>query len=250
MKLVKICLLVGVAICLVVGSGNYAQEPEQESKGRLLLLFGEEKYHNWRENALALREVLESSGFIVVMCEDPWIFTTEGMKNYDGIVLQFIMEERWPQAVERAFFNLITSGMGIGIVHSANNSFPGWTEFEDLVGLLWRTEEGHEPRAGHDSYGPFTVKIVDKEHFITRGMEDFQVTDELYLDLTKYSDYHVLTEAFSQDKQRDYPMIMVKTYGLGRVFHTVLGHDANSIRCPGFQRTMERGLLWATKKDD
>ena len=250
MKLIKLCLLVGAAVCLAVGSSDCAQKAEQESKGRILLLFGEEQYHGWRENALALREVLETRGFTVVMCEDPWIFTTESVKDYDGIVLQFIILERWPQTVERAFLELVRSGMGISIVHSANNSFPGWPEYEDLVGLLWRTEEGHEPQAGHDHYGPLTVKIVDKEHFITQGLEDFPVTDELYRDLTEYSDYHVLAEAFSNDQQRNYPMIMVKNYGKGRVFHTVLGHDAVSIRCEGFQQTMERGLLWAIKKED
>lgn len=249
MKSAKICLLACLAFCLTMGSTAGAQEASQKPQSRLMLLFGGEQYHSWKENALALREVLENSGFTVVMCEDPWIFTTEGMKDYDGIVLQFIMTERWPKAVEQAFLNLVTSGMGVGIVHSADNSFPGWAEFEDLVGLLWRTEEGHEPRAGHDRYGPFTVKIVDRQHFITRGMKDFEVTDELYRDLTEYSEYHVLAEAFSKDKSRDYPMLMVKTYGQGRVFHTVLGHDAASIRCPGFQQTMERGMLWAIRKD-
>jgi len=250
MKLAKSSLLAGLVVLLAAGSGYCAGELEKESKGRLLLFFGREQYHPWQENALALREVLENSGFTVVMSEDPWVFTTDGMKGYDGIVLQFIMSERWPMEVERAFLNLVTSGMGVGIVHSANNSFVGWDEFEDLVGLLWRTEKGHEPRAGHDRYGPFTVKITDKKHYITRGLEDFPVTDELYRDLTKYSDYHVLAEAFSKDRQRNYPMLMVKSYGLGRVFHTVLGHDGNSIRCEGFQRTMERGMLWAIKKAD
>ena len=245
MKLVNVFLLAGLACYLSAGLGYCAQE----SKGRLLLFFGTEQYHGWKENALALRESLEGSGFTVVMCEDPWIFTTEGMKDYDGIILQFIMLDRWPKAAEQAFLDLVTSGMGIGIVHSANNSFPGWAEFEEMLGLCWRTEKGHEPQAGHDHYAPFKVKIVDKEHFITRGVGDFEITDELYRDLTKYSDYHVLAEAFSQDKQQNYPMLLVKTYGQGRIFHTVLGHDAVSIRCPGFQKTMERGMLWAIRKD-
>ena len=84
---------------------------------------------------------------------------------------------------------------------------------------------------------------------ITNAQIIFEVSLD-YRDLTEYSDYKVLAEAFSNDKQRDYPMIVVKNYGIGRVFHTVLGHDAVSIRCPGFQRTMERGMTWAIKKDE
>ena len=44
MKLIKLCLLVGAAACLTMVSSNCAQKPEQESKGRILLLFGEEQY--------------------------------------------------------------------------------------------------------------------------------------------------------------------------------------------------------------
>ena len=117
-----------------------------------------------------------------------------------------------------------------------------------MVGLLWRIDEIH--KAGHDHFGPLTVKIVDKEHFITRGIKDFPITDELYRDLTKYSDFQVLAEAFSQDKQRDYPIIIVKTYGDGRLFHTVLGHNSESILSKGFQLTTIRGMLWAIKKDN
>ncbi len=215
--------------------------------GTLLLITGADRAHDWRASLPDLRKALEDGGFKVVVTEDPWVLTTEGMKAYDGIVMQAYPDERWPKPVEAAFISLIRGGMGIGIVHSANNSFPGWSEFEDMVGLLWRVDDVH--KAGHDHYGQFTVKIVDKGHFITKGMTDFPTTDELYRDLTKYSDFHVLAEAFSRDKQAGYPILMVKTYGKGRVFHTVLGHDAVSMQAEGFRTSIQRGMLWALGKD-
>jgi len=237
-----------VLACLMLAAASVAAgKPAKDTQGTLLLLTGVDRYHNWRENSAAVRDILEEAGFKVVLTEEPWVLTTEGMKKYDGIVMVYNRDERWPAPVEKALVRLVKGGMGIGIIHSSNNSFPGWKEFEEMVGLLWRIDETH--RAGHDHYGPFTVKIVDKEHFITRGMEDFPITDELYRDLTKYADYHVLAEAFSKDKQRYYPMIMVKTYGKGRVFHTVLGHKTNSMLYHGFRRTVQRGMLWAIKKD-
>ncbi|HUU29594.1 MAG TPA: ThuA domain-containing protein [archaeon] len=240
------------AACLLTAATLSAQKTNEESKekpplGKLLLLTGVDRFHNWSDNSAALRKILEDGGFLVVMTEEPWVLTTEGMKGYDGIAMVYNSDERWPAPVEEALVKLVTGGMGIGIIHSSDNSFPGWKEFEEMVGLLWRIDDTHQ--AGHDHFGPLTVKIVDQEHFITRGVGDFPITDELYRDLTRYSDFHVLAEAFSKDKQRDYPIIMTKTYGQGRVFHTVLGHNPESMNSQGFKTTTLRGMLWAIKKD-
>jgi type 1 glutamine amidotransferase len=38
---------------------------------------------------------------------------------------------------------------------------------------------------------------------------------------------------------------MVITYGKGRVFHTIMGHDERSTKCVGFVCTLQRGTEWA-----
>ena len=38
---------------------------------------------------------------------------------------------------------------------------------------------------------------------------------------------------------------MVIKYGKGRVFHTILGHDAVAMQCAGFAATFQRGTEWA-----
>ena len=38
---------------------------------------------------------------------------------------------------------------------------------------------------------------------------------------------------------------MVLTYGKGRIFHTVLGHDLAALNCVGFITTYQRGTEWA-----
>jgi type 1 glutamine amidotransferase len=41
------------------------------------------------------------------------------------------------------------------------------------------------------------------------------------------------------------PILMVLSYGKGRVFHTTLGHDVEAMRCEGFIATLLRGVEWA-----
>jgi type 1 glutamine amidotransferase len=239
-------MLAAVLMVLAV-SPAFSQDKAAEPAGKLLVITGVDRYHDWNALSQKARQILNEAGFEVVITEDPWVVTTPGMEAYDGIVLVLNTDPRWPRPVEEAFAAQISGGKALGIIHSANNCFPGWSEFEDMVGLLWRTNGAI--KAGHDHYGPYTVEIVDKDHFITTGMEDFPITDELYRDLTKYSEFHVLAQGFSRDKQAYYPLIMTKTYGKGRVFHTALGHDVNTMSSAGFQRTLQRGMLWAVGKD-
>jgi type 1 glutamine amidotransferase len=44
---------------------------------------------------------------------------------------------------------------------------------------------------------------------------------------------------------RHEPILMVLTYGKGRIFHTTLGHDDYSCEGVGFITTFTRGVEWA-----
>jgi type 1 glutamine amidotransferase len=46
-------------------------------------------------------------------------------------------------------------------------------------------------------------------------------------------------------KGRHEPMLMVISYGKGRVFHTTLGHDTEAFEGVGFITTFLRGSEWA-----
>ena len=224
-----------------------------------LLLTGQNN-HDWARSAPFLRDLLSGSGrFEITLTEDASATLEGDISGYELLFLDY-NGPAWSAAAQSNFLRRVEAGAGVVIYHAANNAFTGWVEYEKMVGLLWR--EG----TGHGKFHVFDVAIQDREHPITRGVENFSTHDELYHRLVPLhgTPVHVLATAYSapgQDGTGNHePVLMTSRYGQGRVFHTALGHlwkgDPNgeyrgaslvALENPGFQTTLLRGAEWAAR---
>jgi uncharacterized protein len=220
------------------------------------LLLSGSNVHDWERSTPFVARLLEDSGrFTVTVTEDPSAALEDAgrLAGYDLLLTEYLGPD-WSETAKANFERAVASGTGLVILHSANNAFDGWVEYEKMVGLLWR--EG----SNHGFYHEFLVRIVDHDHPITRGLEDFMQWDELYHNLIHLHQVpvHVLATAYSSPAQsgtgNDEPMMAVTQYGAGRVFHMILGHVAlvypegatmKSFENPPFQRALLRGAEWA-----
>jgi hypothetical protein len=99
---------------------------------------------------------------------------------------------------------------------------------------------------GHANWHPpgltFDVTIDDDDHPIMKGIEDFEVEDEIYMSAWDPG-IHVLASATWQDKQ--HPMAWTHHYGEGKVFYTTLGHGPNTFEVDAFQQMIVQAVKWA-----
>lgn len=220
----------------------------------VLLVTGQNN-HDWRYTSAEHQKTLEATGrFHVELITDPAsaLRDTKALAGYKAIMLDY-NGPRWGADAETNFVSAVENGAGVVVIHAANNAFPGWAEYEQMVGLLWR--DG----AGHGKFHAFDIRVADHDHPVMRGLPDFRAhPDELYHGLTspQGATFQVLATAYSSPESggtgNDEPMVIAGRYGRGRVFHTTLGHvwtgkeeTRASIADPQFKVLLARGTEWA-----
>lgn len=221
------------------------EKPPAPARLRALIVTGEDvPAHPWRETTPVTRQILETTGrFEVRICEDIGILESGAIHAYDLLVLNFRNNPVKVDLPDRGRENLleyVSSGKGLVTIHFAAAALHNWPEYRHLNGRVWvRKKSGHGPR------GPFRAKIASREHAITGGLEDFEIDDELYAKLEGERPIHVLVNAYSDWSERVEPLVWTLDHGKGRVFSTLLGHDARARRNPSFAILLQRGAEWA-----
>lgn len=92
------------------------------------------------------------------------------------------------------------------------------------------------------THGPietFALQIVDREHPITRGVADFEITDELYQLGGDRAGLHLLAQAEGQ------PLLYTHTWSKGKVHYNALGHDQRALSHPSYQQLLKQAIVWA-----
>jgi len=240
---VIVLIWAGVTCLTAYPAGN--EKPDSAKAVKKVLIVTGQDYpgHKWQETAPVLAKALSADTRLQVkVTEDPKTLASPDLQQYDAVVLHFMNWEQ-PDPGPEARDNLkrfVEGGKGLVLVHFACGAFQEWPEFRNLAG------RSYDPKLPpHDPFGTFRVEITNKEHPITKGMQSFDTTDELYTCLAGDRPIEVLATAKSKVDGKDYPMAFAFSYGKGRVFHSPLGHDAPALANPSVGELFRRGCAWA-----
>jgi type 1 glutamine amidotransferase len=238
--------------------------------------------HDWEQTSLIVKTILEKSDlFNVVISTAPsepedneWKNWRPKFKDYD-IVIQNTnnihnKNIRWPREVEKNLEEYLRSGGGLYILHSANNAFPKWEEYNLMIGLGWRSkDEGIALQVKENReiveipvsegkstfHGPRNDEIIYilNDHAINKDLPKVWKTPDM--ELYKFArgpakNLTVLSYAKDNDTNINWPVEWVVSYGKGRVYNSTMGHLWKgesypvSYRCIGFQTILIRATEW------
>lgn len=205
---------------------------------KALIVQGGWEGHEPKAVSEILAEALKGQGFEVEVSDTLDSFKDQAkLETMDLIVPEWTMgtitnEQLMP------LLNAVKNGAGIAGLHGGmGDAFREQTEYQYMVGGQWVAHPGGDGVT-------YKVHIVDKQHPITQGIEDFEVTSEQYY-MHIDPAIHVLATTDFGDVAM--PVAWTKTYGKGRVFYCSLGHSANVVRMLPVLTMMTRGMVWAAR---
>src|ERR1051326_5722930 len=136
-----------------------------------VLLVLDPRHHHAVEGHDVLHANLKSAGFEVTRTEDPAMVAHLPGGKFDCAVL-YTQGQTFDSAQVEALTKFVRNGGGLVAIHSAAATNKTDDAYARLIGSRF---------IGHGPVFDFTVSVSDKEHPIAHRIQDFRITDELYL---------------------------------------------------------------------
>lgn len=268
-----------LASLLVVGLAWTASAADRPLK---VLIIGGQNNHNWAVSTPYMKQILDRTDHLKAVIHNApgreatqadWDAWQPRFRDFDCVVLDY-NGQMWPERVRQDFVAYVQQGGGVVVIHAANNSFTGWKEYEQMVGLLWRGRDygaslyvddagklvreapGEGRGMGHGGQYDWEMTVRDAGHPLTQDMPIHWMHrhDELYHGQRGPAEnVHILLTAFSDPAPgrggtgKHEPIVWWIPYGQGRVVTNVMGHvgELGCMQCVGFQTLLYRGCEWA-----
>ena len=237
--------------------------------------------HDWKQTTTVTKWILEKSGRFQVdvstIPADSIERTTwkPAFKKY-AVVVQNTNniqnpQLKWPAAAERELERYVKAGGGLYILHSGNNAFPHWAEYDKMIGLGWRPNSmgyaleidsnknivryppGEGKGTGHGKRFNANIQILNRHPINKNYPNQWQTANTEVYNFPRgiAENLTVLSYAYdSSSTHKMWPVEWVVTYGKGHVYNSSMGHlwkdeiYPPAYRCIGFQTTMIRATEW------
>ena len=215
---------------------------------RGLIVWGGWDGHTPRENAELFAPLLQAEGYDVELAD-----TLDAYLDRQKLLTLDLIVPVWTMGSinadqEKNLLDAVAAGAGVAGFHGGLiDSFRNNTEYQWMTGGQWVAHPG-------GCIPSHRVNIVDRQHEITRGIDDFDLPDtEQYYVHVDPANHVLATTVFSGEHgPRELyqagavcPYAWTKSWGKGRVFCACWGHTYKDFDVPEARQIVLRGMLWA-----
>lgn len=185
--------------------------------------------HNWKASSPILKQILDETGMfsseIMITPEKGGDMNTfkPDFSKYKLVVLDY-NGDSWSEQTKADFLKFVSKGGGVVVYHAADNSFPEWKEYNQIIGLggwgnrneksgpyvyykndqIVRDDTSKGIGGTHGARSEFAVKVRMAEHPIMKGLPANWIhgNDELYSLLRGPAEnMEILATSFSATRQ-------------------------------------------------
>ena len=222
---------------------------------KLLLMSGGR--HPYEESTPVLKGFLESAGHDVTLREDAEALTDGTLDSSDALVFNTLREGEMALdgSQQESLKSYISSGKGFVCIHISGCVPEEWHDYAEITGGGWVMG-----KSVHPPYSNFKVDVSNGSHPCARGLDGFDTDDELYMGIEYKDGNDIFLTGASEEgtwpwgpdrapthmPAGTFPLAWTRSYGDGKVFTLLLGHDGKSFKSPEFQKIVLNGVNWAT----
>ncbi len=169
-----------------------------------------------------------------------WDFPSEEQMSAADVVI-FFQKGAWNDARAKQLDAYLARGGGAVYIHWAVNGDDRVAEFSTRIGLA---SKGGSIRYRH---GPLTLNMHNTDHPIMRNIDQLNLYDESYWQLTGEVKNVTLFGTSTEDGEAT-PQVWAYEKGSGRVFVSIPGHYSWTFDDPIFRVLLFRGIAWTAKE--
>jgi type 1 glutamine amidotransferase len=145
----------------------------------------------------------------------------------------------------RAVKDFVNEGGSALFYHNVTYISPHNEDFRDVLGAV--TEQ-------HPPLRPFKVKVVNRNHPITKGVNDFVVTDEQHFMKYEKDPKYLLLQSVNENGLAFKDLGTTSTagwaydYGKGRVCYLGPGHVITALWNPEYEKLQQNAVKWLLRE--
>ncbi|MDA2926490.1 ThuA domain-containing protein [Acidobacteria bacterium AH-259-G07] len=177
------------------------------------------------ENVKALSAESLSGHQLLVILRDGMIWPN----GYDKPHVKWMTDQQ-----QQAIWDFLHEGGGFLALHNAQGLYPP-------AGLYYKLFGGDY--GGHPKPYVFTIRVENKEHPITAGVEDFEIFDEQHTVKYYLDREYLLLRSMARDNLAA-PAGWWRELGKGRFCYLAPGHTPGALGHPMMQRLIRNAVRW------
>ena len=177
------------------------------------------------------------------------LIASSEVNRYDVLVFYDMIDSILP-VQKQAYINLLKNGKAMIFLHHSLVSYQKWPEFIKIVGGQYHTNaliiNGDTLRANYEHDVIIPVKVEDKSHPVTRGIDDFEILDEVYGGCEILPTVKPLLST-TQPKSMSY-VAWINHYGKSEVIYIQLGHGPSAYSNTNYRKLIQLAIEWSAAR--
>ena len=243
-------LLLVFFVAAFLPAQNTSDVYQSHDRPHALALIGD-RYHSSVHIRDGLAPVFVRENIPVTFIENHRELNAQTLQNFQLLVI-FKDGMIWPNGFERshvkwmtesqqkAVWDFVQNGGAFLALHNSHGLYPPGGLYYKLFGGDYG---GHPPPA------IFTIRVEDKNHPITQGVEDYEIFDEQHTSKYYLENKHLLLRNIARDNKAA-PAGWWRNLNQGRFVYLSPGHTPEGLNHQMTQRLIRNSLRWLLRLDE